>query len=122
MTDIAATYQSRILQDTGAGDDRALGLTIFSGQVLEAFYQKSVFYDNNGNFMAKKVLDGGIAAQWPVIGEDFSLEGIGINDANADGDLADSGEIASDGGLKAGFHQVGEFIKGQKVKMTAKKV
>ena len=124
MTDIGSAFNTRSLSDAalgGSAGDRDLGLTIFSGQVLEAFYQKSVFYDNQGSFMTKKVLDGGIAAQWPVIGEDFALHDIGVNDANSDGEIA-AGEISSSGGLKLGFHQVGEFIQGQQVKMTAKTV
>ena len=125
MTDIGSAFNSRTLSDAalgGSAGDRDLGLTIFSGQVLEAFYQKSVFYDNTGNFMAKKVLDGGIAAQWPVIGEDFALHDVGVAaTAMADG-VVEAGEITSTGGLKLGFHQVGEFIMGQQVKMTAKTV
>ena len=123
MTNIGSAFNTRSLSDAALGSpgDRDLGLTIFSGQVLEAFYQKSVFYDNQGSFMTKKVLDGGIAAQWPVIGEDFALHDIGVNDANSDGTIA-AGEITSSGGLKLGFHQVGEFIQGQQVKMTAKTV
>jgi hypothetical protein len=123
MTNIGSAFNTRSLSDAALGSpgDRDLGLTIFSGQVLEAFYQKSVFYDNQGSFMTKKVLDGGIAAQWPVIGEDFALHDIGVNDANSDGEIA-AGEISSSGGLKLGFHQVGEFIQGQQVKMTAKTV
>ena len=123
MTDIGSTFNTRTMADAGgAGTDRDLGLTIFSGKVLEAFYDNSVFYDNTGGFMAKKVLDGGISAQWPIIGEDFDLHSIGLNDANDDGDVSDGGEAAVSGGLKGGYHEVGAFIQGQQVKMSQKTV
>lgn len=125
MTDIGSTYNTRTMADAGgAGTDRDLGLTIFSGKVLEAFYDNSVFYDNTGGFMAKKVLDGGISAQWPIIGEDFDLHSIGtFTDANADGDILDPGDTSTgDGGLHGGYHEVGKFISGQQVKMSQKTI
>ena len=67
---MANTTPTRILQKNATGDDRALALKIFSGQVYEAFTAKTVFFDNTGNIMATKVLTGGHEAQWPIMGDD----------------------------------------------------
>lgn len=105
---------------TDAGTDRDLALSIFSGQVLEAFYQKTRFFDNTGNFMVSKMLDGGHEARWPVIGEHFTLSDIGNwTDSGSDGDY-DS--VTTEGGLKAGYHVPGEFIEGKRIKMSEQKV
>lgn len=64
------TAPSRFLQNLGSGDDRALALKVFSGQVYESFTNKTVFFDNTGNIMATKVLTGGHEAQWPIMGTD----------------------------------------------------
>ena len=134
MTDIGSSFNTRTMSDASLGSpgDRDLGLTIFSGKVLEAFYDNSVFYDNTGGFMAKKVLDGGISAQWPIIGEDFDLHSIGtFTDAagagegggSPDGDVLDAGDTSTgSGGLHGGYHEVGKFISGQQVKMSQKTI
>ena len=65
---------------------------VFSGIVLEAFREKTVFYDNTGNIMATKVLESGKSAQWPIIGDDS--------------------------GVKPEYHTPGNEILGQAVTMT----
>ena len=102
--------------------DRLLALKVFSGTVLEAFRAKTVFYDNTGNIMAMKMLNGGHVAQWPVIGDDITLSDIGtFTDGDADGYYNDGGGnsvAADDSGLLLGYHTPGDFIAGRKIKMS----
>lgn len=122
MTDIAAGYLSRGLTNAAADTptDRDLALKLFSGAVLEAFRQKTVFYDNTGSFLAQRTLTGGDTAQWPVIGDDIELWSIGTEtDSPAGGDWEG---WATDGGVRSGYHTPGEFIKGRKVNLTEKTV
>tara|TARA_B100001059_G_scaffold76184_1_gene73754 strand:- start:72 stop:1058 length:987 start_codon:yes stop_codon:yes gene_type:complete len=84
--------------------------------VLEAFRAKTVFYDNQQNIMAKKVLSGGHVAQWPVIGDDIDLGTIGT-------DTGSNGSIeGKEGGLQLGYHVPGDFIAGRKIKMSEQTV
>jgi len=129
MTDIAGSYLSRTLTDGALANDspdtstdRDLALKLFSGAVLDAFRQKTVFYDNTGSFLAQRTLTGGDTAQWPVIGDDLELWDIGTgtdSTSPADGEFE---SFAADGGLKAGYHTPGEFIKGRKVNLSEKNV
>ncbi len=83
----------RFLTDpSGANTATDLALKVFSGIVLEAFREKTVFYDNTGNIMATKVLESGKSAQWPIIGDDS--------------------------GVKPEYHTPGNEILGQAVTMT----
>lgn len=47
-----------------------LALKIFSGMVLEAFQQSSVFYDRSSTFISIKQIEGATSAQWPILGDD----------------------------------------------------
>lgn len=110
-----------------AGADRLLALKVFSGTVLEAFRAKTVFYDNTGNILAQKMLNGGHVAQWPVIGDDIVLSDIGTftpADAGADDDWLDANESVAkdDSGLVLGYHNPGDFIAGRKIKMSERTV
>ena len=110
---------------TATDADRLLALKVFSGTVLEAFRAKTVFYDNTGNIMAMKMLNGGHVAQWPVIGDDIVLSDIGaFTDAADDGDWADGGDsvVKDDSGLVLGYHTPGDFIAGRKIKMSERTV
>lgn len=91
---------TRILQDQGTGGTRALALQMFSGLVLEAFKNKTVFYDNTGNIMSLKVLQGSHSAQFPIIGDDIDLAGTSGN------------------GVTKGYHTPGTFIAGETIKMS----
>ncbi len=126
---------TRTLQDnynaaSAADGDRALALKVFSGTVLEAFRAKTVFYDNTGNIMAMKMLNGGHVAQWPIIGDDVVLADIGsFFDANTDGDWAETSLSPTpdsvgkdDSGLTLGYHNPGDFIAGRKIKMSERTV
>jgi len=116
MTDINTTV-SRTLQTwdgSAYGDDRALALKLFSGTVLEAFRNKTVFYDNTGSFMAHKTLSGGKSFQWPVIGDDIDVDAIGT--------YTSAGVHDAVGGLYKGYHEPGKFISGAKVKMNERVV
>lgn len=100
-------------------DDRELALKIFSGTVLEQFYVNTVFYDRAGQFIAQKQLSGGHEAQWPVIGNDLDL--FNALDDNVSGDggpFEDAADVGAEGGLKAGYHNPGDFITGKKIKMS----
>ena len=132
MTDIANTFQSRHLRDTTSGavdSDRNMALKLFSGTVLEAYRSSTVFVDGPGTVVAKKTLNGGHIAQWPVIGEDMNLDNLaeGADDSRAtwtsDGDATyDHDAAGAIGGLKLGYHTPGDFISGMKVKMAEKTV
>lgn len=97
---MTASNPSRILQDNGAGSTRALALQMFSGLVLEAFKNKTVFYDNTGNIMSLKVLQGSHSAQFPIIGDDINLATTSAN------------------GVVKGYHTPGTFIAGESVRMS----
>ena len=125
MTDIGSTYLTRGLMDEAQGSptDRDMALKLFSGSVLEAFRQKTVFYDNTGSFMAQRTLTGGDTAKWPVIGDDLELYNIGNWNVDGDGtSFENAADIASDGGILGGYHTPGEFIKGRKVNLSEKAV
>jgi len=47
-----------------------LALKIFSGMVLEAFQQSTMFYDRSGTFISVKQIEGATSAQWPILGDD----------------------------------------------------
>lgn len=116
MTDINTTV-SRTLQTwdgSAYGDDRSLALKLFSGTVLEAFRNKTVFYDNTGSFMAHKTLSGGKSFQWPVIGDDIDVDALGT--------YTSAGVHTAAGGLYKGYHEPGKFISGAKVKMNERVV
>lgn len=49
-------------------DDMAL--KVFSGMVLEAFQQSTMFYDRASTFISVKQIEGANAAQWPILGDD----------------------------------------------------
>ena len=102
-----------------ATDNRGLALEVFSGTVLEQFYNSSVFYDRQNQFISTKVLNGGHMAKWPVIGDDLDL----FNSINADvggngTDWENAADVGAEGGIKAGYHTPGEFITGRKIKMS----
>jgi hypothetical protein len=92
---MANSTPTRFLTDAALGGGSSatdLALKVFSGIVLEAFREKTVFYDNTGNIMATKVLESGKSAQWPIIGDDT--------------------------GVKPIYHTPGNEILGQSVTMT----
>ena len=99
---MAASTPVRTLHgwDGSATTDYQLALTVFSGQVLEAFRAKTKFWDNTGNIMAVKQLDGGRTAQWPIIGDDIDLFS------------------TSTGGVTKGYHTPGDELLGQDIKMS----
>ena len=114
---------TRTLLKSGSSDNRSLALKIFSGTTLEQFYTNSVFYDRMGEFIAQRQLDGGHVAQFPVIGDDIDL--FNALDDNVDNDgtaFENAADIASEGGLTAGYHNPGDFITGKKIKMSEKTV
>ncbi|MBN30328.1 MAG: hypothetical protein CMB34_06670 [Euryarchaeota archaeon] len=114
---------TRTLSDKFGADSRALALKIFSGTTLEQFYTNSVFYDRMGEFIAQRQLDGGHVAQFPVIGDDIDLfNALEDNADTTDGPFTDADDVASEGGLKAGYHNPGDFITGKKIKMSEKTV
>jgi hypothetical protein len=75
---MTASSPVRFLTDPeGADTNRDLALKIFSGTVYEAFRSKTVFWDNTGNILASKMLNGqGHEAQWPIIGDDTGVDPI----------------------------------------------
>lgn len=89
-----------LLQTPPGTDNRALALQMFSGLVLEAFKNKTVFYDNTGNIMSLKVLQGSHSAQFPIIGDDINLS------------------TTTGNGVTKGYHTPGTFIAGELVKMS----
>lgn len=99
---MAASSPVRTLHgwDGSSTTDYGLALKVFSGTVLEAFRAKTKFWDNTGNIMATKVLNGGRTAQWPIIGEDIDLA------------------AASSGGVTKGYHTPGNELLGQDIKMS----
>ena len=114
---------SRTLQVDNTGDTRALALKVFSGTVLEQFYTNTVFYDRASEFISQKVLDGGHMAQWPVIGDDLDLFNSINGDVNSgNAEFFDAADVGAEGGIKAGYHNPGEFITGRKVKMAERTV
>ena len=114
---------TRTLLKDGTTDNRSLALKIFSGTTLEQFYTNSVFYDRMGEFIAQRQLDGGHVAQFPVIGDDIDLFNALDDDAdNNSTPFEDNADIGAEGGLKAGYHNPGDFISGKKIKMSEKTV
>ena len=95
---------SRFLQNaptqSGTPDNRALALQMFSGLVLEAFQNKTVFYDNTGNIIQHKMLSGSHSAQFPIMGTDIDLSA-----------------AASGTGATKGYHEAGTFLAGSTVLM-----
>jgi hypothetical protein len=75
---------TRTLSKEFNADSRGLALEVFSGTVLEQFYNSSVFFDRQNQFISTKVLDGGHVAKWPVIGDDLDL--FNSLNSNVDGD------------------------------------
>ncbi len=128
LTNSGNTAPARGLMDSALGSptDRDLALKLFSGSVLDAFRQRTVFYDRKGEFMAMKQLDGGHMAQWPVLGEDIEVYdiGTGTDDSDGSGGASDGTfeSFAAEGGLAAGYHEPGNFIEGRKVKMSEQTV
>lgn len=96
---------SRFLQNNGTGDNRALALQMFSGLVLEAFQNKTVFYDNTGNIIQHKTLSGSHSAQFPIMGDDIDLSA-----------------AASGTGAAKGYHTPGTFLSGSTVKLSKKNI
>lgn len=106
----------------GDQNSRNLALKVFSGSVLESFKANTAFLDNSGSIIASKMLSGGHVAQWPVIGDDIDLSGIGTfadTTSPADGVIDTA---TPDGGLTLGYHNPGDFITGRKVKMSERTV
>ena len=69
----------RFLEKAGTGtgfqpDDFDLALKMFSGQVLDAFYRKTVFWDDMGTVMAVQQIDAGSSHQWPIFGKENEPE------------------------------------------------
>jgi hypothetical protein len=64
-----------------SSDDMAL--KIFSGMVLEAFQQATMFYDRTGQFISVKQIEGANSAQWPILGDDpapaYHVPGVVLN-------------------------------------------
>ena len=76
-----------------------------------------------GEFIAQRQLDGGHVAQFPVIGDDIDLfNALEDNADTTDPAFTDAADIASEGGLTAGYHNPGDFITGKKIKMSEKTV
>mgnify|MGYP005734947463 FL=1 len=114
---------TRTLSKEFSADSRRLALKIFSGTTLEQFYTNSVFYDRMGEFIAQRQLDGGHVAQVPVIGDDIDFVNALDDDAdNNSTPFEDNADIGAEGGLKAGYHNPGDFISGKKIKMSEKTV
>lgn len=98
---VGSSNPSRSLQNLGTGSTRDLALQMFSGLVLEAFKNKTAFYDNTGNIMTVKTLQNSHSAQFPIIGDDIDID-------NTNGD----------NGTTKGYHTPGTFIAGDTVKMS----
>ena len=114
---------TRTLAKEFGADKRELALKIFSGTTLEQFYTNSVFYDRMGEFIAQRQLDGGHIAQFPVIGDDIDLFNALDDDAdNNSTPFEDAADIGAEGGLKAGYHNPGDFITGKRIKLSEKTV
>lgn len=97
---MANSVPTRTLKDSEGTGNYGLALKVFSGTVLEAFRAKTKFWDNTGNIMAVKQLDGGRTAQWPIIGDDLDLANLSTN------------------GVTKGYHTPGHELLGQDIKMT----
>ena len=121
LTNSGNTAPTRSMLDSAldASDQNArnLALKVFSGAVLDAFRQRTVFFDRKNEFLAMKQLDGGHMAQWPILGEDIEVYDIGegTDSSGSDGEFE---SFAGEGGLKAGYHNPGDFIEGRKIKMS----
>lgn len=98
---VGSSNPSRSLQSLGTGSTRDLALQMFSGLVLEAFKNKTAFYDNTGNIMTVKTLQNSHSAQFPIIGDDINID-------------ATNG----DNGTTKGYHTPGTFIAGDTVQMS----
>tara|TARA_R100000458_G_scaffold59841_1_gene72133 strand:+ start:1408 stop:2637 length:1230 start_codon:yes stop_codon:yes gene_type:complete len=121
LTNSGNTAPTRSMMDSALGSptDRDLALKVFSGAVLDAFRQRTVFFDRKNEFMAMKQLDGGHMAQWPILGEDIEVYDIGDWDVSGNGtEFENAADIAAEGGLLAGYHSPGDFIEGRKIKMS----
>lgn len=70
MASQQVNYERTLLSTSASTNTQDMGLTVFSGVVLEAFTAGSVFYDRSNSFMSVKQLNGGVSAQWPIIGKD----------------------------------------------------
>lgn len=68
---MSTTNAYRFGADQGSGDDRALFLTRFWGEVLVAYRKETMFLDNKGTIIAMKNLEGG-GKSWtfPILGDD----------------------------------------------------
>ena len=97
---MANSVPVRTLKDSEGSGNYGLALKVFSGTVLEAFRAKTKFWDNTGNIMAVKQLDGGRTAQWPIIGDDIDLASTDSN------------------GVDKGYHTPGHELLGQDIKMS----
>ncbi|HUU33616.1 MAG TPA: hypothetical protein VMW48_06105 [Vicinamibacterales bacterium] len=64
---MAASIPERFLEV--GGDDRRIALTFYWGQVLEAFSQDVLFYDNTGSIIAFKNITEGKSWEFPFIGD-----------------------------------------------------
>jgi hypothetical protein len=114
---------TRTLSSNDGADTRALALEVFSGTVLEQFYNSSVFFDRQNQFISTKVLDGGHVAKWPIIGDDLDLYNSLDSDVSDNGtDYENAADVGPEGGIKGGYHTPGDFITGRKVKMSERTI
>jgi len=121
LTNTGNTAPTRSMMDSALGSptDRDLALKVFSGAVLDAFRQRTVFFDRKNEFMAMKQLDGGHMAQWPILGEDIEVYNVGNWNVDGDGtSFENAADVGPEGGLTAGYHNPGDFIEGRKIKMS----
>ncbi|CAB4145771.1 major capsid protein [uncultured Caudovirales phage] len=89
MASQQVNFERTLLAASGSSAANDMGLTVFSGVVLEAFTAGSVFYDRSNSFMSIKQLNGGVSAQWPIIGKDpmssYHTPGTFINEQSTQG-------------------------------------
>ena len=97
---MASSTPIRTLKLEGGTGNFELALKVFSGTVMEAFVSATKFWDNTGNIMAVKQLNGGRTAQWPILGQDLDLAAL------------------SSGGITKGYHTPGAELLGQDIKMS----
>lgn len=69
---MASSNASRFL--TSGGDERALALKLFWGQVLTAYRLSTVFYDTAGSIISHKMIDSGKSWEFPILGDDPAPE------------------------------------------------
>jgi len=60
--------------DGTTGNERLLALKMYSGNVIEAFKKKTVFFDQEAPVIDVARIDAGKSHQWPIFGNDIEPE------------------------------------------------